>query len=145
MEPADLDGQGLPPAGAPEHFFAAGGYQLRGIFEDDGLYSYKFHVDFADPSKSTFTGPSKITVSPYHFLCDGQLTQCVPQPGSTTSRDPGTASRRARPCGSGKQGSSSPWTTSVGTRRSPGPSPWRGPRKSIAKWLPIMAATSRVR
>ncbi|MDA0163273.1 hypothetical protein OM076_23565 [Solirubrobacter ginsenosidimutans] len=87
MEPADLDGQGLPPAGAPEHFFAAGGYQLRGIFEDDGIYSYKFHVDFADPSKSTFTGPAKITVSPYHFLCDGQLTQCVPQPGSTTRLD----------------------------------------------------------
>src|SRR6185436_12024619 len=62
MEPADLDGQGLPPAGEPEHFFAA-------------------------PSKSTFTGPSKISVSPYHFLCDGQLTQCVPQPGSTTRLD----------------------------------------------------------
>ena len=87
MEPADLDGQGLPPAGEPEHFFAAGGYQLRGIFEDDGIYSYKFHVDFDDPSKSTFTGPSKIGVSPYHFLCDGQLTQCVPQPGSTTRLD----------------------------------------------------------
>ena len=29
MEPADLDGYELPPAGAPELFFAAGGYQLR--------------------------------------------------------------------------------------------------------------------
>ena len=26
-------------------------------------------------------------MSPYHFLCDGQLTQCVPQPGSTTRLD----------------------------------------------------------
>ncbi|WP_028063246.1 hypothetical protein [Solirubrobacter soli] len=87
MEPADLDGSELPPAGAPEHYFAAGGYQLRSIFEDDGLYTYKFHVDFADPSKTTFTGPVKVGVSPYHFLCDGQLTQCVPQPGSTTRLD----------------------------------------------------------
>jgi hypothetical protein len=87
MEPADLDGQGLPPAGAPEYFLAAGGYQLRSIFEDDGLYAYKFHADFNDPLKSTFTGPAKIGVSPYHFLCDGQLTQCVPQPASTTRLD----------------------------------------------------------
>jgi hypothetical protein len=87
MEPSDLEGQTLPPAGEPEHYFAAGGYQLRGIFEDDGIYSYKFHVDWANPLNSTFTGPTKIPVSPYHFLCDGQLTQCVPQPGSTTRLD----------------------------------------------------------
>jgi|GEM_PF-1067433 len=87
MEPADLDGQGLPPAGAPEYFLAAGGYQLRGVFEDDALYAYTFHVDWDDPSKSTFTGPQEIAVSPYHFLCDGQLTQCVPQPASTTRLD----------------------------------------------------------
>ena len=87
MEPSDLDGYELPPAGAPNNFFAAGGYQLRQIFEDDGIYTYKFHVDFEDPAKSTFAGPEKVTVSPYHFLCDGQLTQCVPQPGSTTRLD----------------------------------------------------------
>jgi hypothetical protein len=87
MEPASIEGQALPPAGAPEHFFAAGGYQLRSIFEDDGIYAYKFHVDWANPLNSTFTGPQKITVSPYHFLCNGQLTQCVPQPNSTTRLD----------------------------------------------------------
>jgi hypothetical protein len=87
MEPASIEGQALPPAGAPEHFFAAGGYQLRSIFEDDGIYTYKFHVDWANPLSSTFTGPQKITVAPYHFLCNGQLTQCVPQPNSTTRLD----------------------------------------------------------
>ncbi len=87
MEPASIEGQALPPAGAPEHFFAAGGYQLRSIFEDDGIYAYKFHVDWANPMNSTFTGPQKITVAPYHFLCNGQLTQCVPQPNSTTRLD----------------------------------------------------------
>ena len=49
MEPSDLDGYELPPAGAPNNFFAAGGYQLRSIFEDDGIYTYKFHVDFDGP------------------------------------------------------------------------------------------------
>lgn len=56
MEPSDLEGQTLPPAGEPEHYFAAGGHQLRGIFEDDGIYTYKFRVDCANPLNSTFTG-----------------------------------------------------------------------------------------
>ncbi len=87
MEPADIDGFELPPAGAPELFFAAGGSQLRSIFEDDGIYAYEFDVDWDNPLNSTFTGPTKTTVAPYHFLCNGQLTQCVPQPGSTTRLD----------------------------------------------------------
>ena len=33
------------------------------------------------------TGPTKITVARYHYLCDGQLTNCVPQMGSTTRLD----------------------------------------------------------
>ena len=81
MEPASTRRPGAPAGRRSEHFFAAGGYQLRQIFEDDGIYAYKFHVDLGEPAQSTFMGPEKITVSPYHFLCDGQLTQCVPQPG----------------------------------------------------------------
>ena len=87
MEPSDLEGQAVPPRGEPEHFFAAGGSQLRGVFEDDGIYTYKFHVDWKKPLNSAFTGPTKIAVAPYHFLCNGQLSQCVPQPGSTTRLD----------------------------------------------------------
>ena len=26
------------------------------------------------------TGPEKISVAPYHYLCNGQLSNCVPQP-----------------------------------------------------------------
>ena len=27
------------------------------------------------------------SVAPYHYLCDGQLSKCVPQPGTTTRLD----------------------------------------------------------
>ena len=33
------------------------------------------------------TGPEKIAVAPYHYLCDGQLTNCVPQPGTDRRLD----------------------------------------------------------
>jgi hypothetical protein len=32
-------------------------------------------------------GPVKIAVAPYHYLCDGQLTSCVPQPGTERRLD----------------------------------------------------------
>jgi hypothetical protein len=32
-------------------------------------------------------GPEKIKVAPYHYLCDGQLTNCVPQPGTDRGLD----------------------------------------------------------
>ena len=43
---ADLDGKALPPAGAPNIMMAAGGTQLKSILEDDGIYVWKFHVDW---------------------------------------------------------------------------------------------------
>ncbi len=79
---ADLDGQALPPPGAPNIMMATGGMQLRGDFDDDGIYVWQFHVDWSDPSNTTLSGPEKIDVAPYHYLCDGQLTNCVRQPGT---------------------------------------------------------------
>src|ERR1019366_1853638 len=35
---ADIDGHGLPPAGAPNIMMAAGGAQLNKVMEDDGIY-----------------------------------------------------------------------------------------------------------
>jgi hypothetical protein len=66
---------------------ATGGTQLKKIFEDDGVYVWKFHVDWKESSKTAVTGPDKITVAPYHYLCDGQLTNCVPQQGSERRLD----------------------------------------------------------
>ena len=84
---ADLDGTALPPKGAPNPVLAAGGTQLRGIFSDDGIYAWQFHVDWTSPEKSTLAGPTKIPVAPYQFLCDGQLTSCVRQPGTDRHLD----------------------------------------------------------
>jgi hypothetical protein len=77
---ADIDGTQIPPLGAPNIMIATGGTQLRNILEDDGLYFWKFHVDWQNPDNTRVDGPTKIPVAPYHFLCGGQLTNCVPQP-----------------------------------------------------------------
>lgn len=84
---ADIDGKAMPPRGSPNIMIAAGGEQLSGDFEDDGLYAWQFKVDWDDPSKTAVTGPQKIAVAPYHYLCDGQLTNCVPQPGAERRLD----------------------------------------------------------
>src|SRR5690606_35491863 len=55
--------------------------QLNGDFTDDGIYVWQFAVDWKDPARTKLTGPEKITVAPYHYLCNGQLSNCVPQPG----------------------------------------------------------------
>ncbi|MGH9581682.1 MAG: hypothetical protein ACRD4O_01960, partial [Bryobacteraceae bacterium] len=87
LNAADIDGRRLPPPGSPELVMAAGGAQLHDIFEDDGIYVWKFHVNWTDPSKTRLSGPEKITVAPYHFLCNGQLSKCVPQPGTDVRLD----------------------------------------------------------
>jgi hypothetical protein len=84
---ADIDGQKLPPAGAPNIMMAAGGTQLKKIFEDDGIYYWKVHVDWKTPASTKADGPVKIAVAPYHYLCNGQLTSCVPQPGTERRLD----------------------------------------------------------
>ena len=84
---ADLDGKRLPPSGAPNIMMAAGATQLKKIMEDDGIFFWKFHVDWKNPANTKVTGPEKIAVAPYHYLCDGQLTNCVPQPGTDRRLD----------------------------------------------------------
>ena len=84
---SDVDGQRLPPAGAPNIMMAAGGTQLKKIFEDDGIYFWKVHVDWKTPANTKAAGPVKISVAPYHYLCDGQLSSCVPQPGTDQRLD----------------------------------------------------------
>lgn len=78
---ADLDGKQLPPAGAPNIILAGGGTQLKKVMDDSAIYAWKFHVDWNNPANTKLTGPERIAVAPYHYLCDGQLTNCVPQPG----------------------------------------------------------------
>ena len=84
---ADLDGRQLPPLGAPNIMMASGGTQLKKILQDDGIYVWTFHVDWSDPSKTKVVSPVKVAVAPYQYLCDGQLTNCVPQPGTERRLD----------------------------------------------------------
>ena len=84
---ADIDGRGLPPAGAPNIMMAAGGAQLKNVLEDDRVFFWKFHVDWKTPANTKITGPFPITVAPYQYLCGGQLTNCVPQPGTDRRLD----------------------------------------------------------
>jgi hypothetical protein len=84
---ADLDGKQLPPKDAPNIVIAAGGTQLEKRMEDSAVYAWSFHVDWQDPSKTKIEGPTRVAVAPYHYLCDGQLTNCVPQPGTDRRLD----------------------------------------------------------
>ncbi len=84
---ADIDGHGLPPPGAPNIMLAAGGTQLEKVLEDNGIYAYQFHVDWSNKANTRVSGPTKISVAPYHYLCDGQLTKCVSQPGTDVRLD----------------------------------------------------------
>lgn len=84
---ADVDGRTSPPPGTPNIMMAAGGTQLKDIFDDDGIYVWKVHVDWNAPANTKLSGPEKITVAPYHFLCNGQLTSCVPQPDTAKRLD----------------------------------------------------------
>src|SRR5439155_4417276 len=52
---ADIDGQALPPAGAPNIMIAAGGTQLKHILEDDAIYAWKLHVEWDNPKNTAVT------------------------------------------------------------------------------------------
>ena len=76
--PADLDGPIPPPTGAPN-------YQVGDLSASNNtLQLYKFHVDFANPQNSTYTGPFPISVAGYTVPCS---TACVPQAGTSQHLD----------------------------------------------------------
>ena len=83
----DLDGTQLPPPGAPNIVLAAGGTQLKKVLEDSAIYAWQFHVDWKNPANTKLSGPTRLAVAPYQYLCGGQLTNCVPQPGTDRKLD----------------------------------------------------------
>ena len=84
---ADIDGMSTPPSGAPNVMLAAGGTQLDKVLDASTIDAWQFHVDWVTPANSKLIGPEKIPVAPYHYLCGGQLTNCVPQPGTERGLD----------------------------------------------------------
>jgi hypothetical protein len=57
------------------------------LLTDSVVNVWQFHVVWKDPSKTTIEGPTAIAVAPYSYLCGGQLTNCVPQPGTDRRLD----------------------------------------------------------
>lgn len=84
---ADIDGKHKPPSDAPNVMMAAGATQLKNVLEDNVILVWRFNVDWKNPSRTKLTGPARIAVAPYHYLCGGQLTACVPQPGTDRRLD----------------------------------------------------------
>ena len=71
--PADLDGATPPPAGAPNYFV--------GLADSNHLNLFRFHADFSNPSSSTFTGPTLVSVADYNEICARATTvACIPEP-----------------------------------------------------------------
>ena len=61
--PSNADGATPPPTGEPSFFVD--------LFSSTSLHLYRFHVDFANPTKSKFTGPITIPVKAYTMACGG--------------------------------------------------------------------------
>src|SRR6266852_1059457 len=71
--PSDLDGGTLPPSGSPNFFVE--------IADSTDLDLFQFHVDFANPTNSSFTGPAAISVAPFSEICNRAINlACIPEP-----------------------------------------------------------------
>lgn len=71
--PSDVDSATPPPSGEPNF--------LLDLADSTHLNFFRFHVDFADPANSTFSGPTEISVAPYSELCARATDRaCIPQP-----------------------------------------------------------------
>jgi hypothetical protein len=75
--PADMDGTIQPKAGEPG-FFATLGADHRSVRLS------RFHIDFANPSNSRFTGPTVLPVAAFSPQC---FSACVSQPATTQRLD----------------------------------------------------------
>jgi len=75
--PSNLDGATMPPKGEPNFFVD--------LATTSSLHLYRFHVDFAKPKNSKFTGPVNIKVTTFNLACGGG--GCIPQPGTTQKLD----------------------------------------------------------
>ena len=75
--PSDIDGTTPPPVGSPNYFATTYGSNATIRF-------WKYHVDWANPISSTFTGPLNIPTAYFDpDLCGGSRN-CIPQPPPTT-------------------------------------------------------------
>jgi hypothetical protein len=86
--PGDADGDNPPPAGAPNPFMRHRDDEAHNSGANDPtrdfLEIWEFHVDFASPASSTFTGPINIPIAEIDSeLCGYTSFSCFAQPGSS--------------------------------------------------------------
>jgi hypothetical protein len=74
LMPSDLDGTTAPPTGSPNYYMN---------LAKSALDIWQFHVDFTNPTSSTLTGPTAVTVASYSNACPGSKGVCIPQQNST--------------------------------------------------------------
>ncbi len=91
ITPSDLDGA-APPAGAPNYFLRHNDDEVHVQSNDPGqdfIEIFEFHVDFATPANSTFTGPTQVGIADIDSsLCGLTSFNCIEQPGTNTQLDP---------------------------------------------------------
>jgi hypothetical protein len=75
--PSNLDGATMPPSGEPNFFVD--------LSTTTSLHLFRFHVDFAKPKNSKFTGPVSIPVQAFTLACGGGT--CIPQPQTAQKLD----------------------------------------------------------
>lgn len=76
--PSDLDSSTQPPIGSPNFLSTIGA-------STNTLEVFQFHVDFATPGNSTFSGPTTLATSAFTEACNGGA--CIPQSGTRTKLD----------------------------------------------------------
>ncbi|HEV2178586.1 MAG TPA: hypothetical protein VGW33_15475 [Terriglobia bacterium] len=80
--PGDLDGLTAPPAGAPNHFIHLNTTGTSSLEQLD------FHVDFTNPTNSTFTDKGAISVAAFTLICSsGTNRNCIKQPSGGEGLD----------------------------------------------------------
>jgi uncharacterized repeat protein (TIGR01451 family) len=87
--PSDLDGPLAPPAGSCNTFYRQHDGDALDGSGNDRIELWEFCVDWSDPKKSTFTGPTDLTPNDFDSTLCGFLSfSCVPQPATSTNPTP---------------------------------------------------------
>jgi Abnormal spindle-like microcephaly-assoc'd, ASPM-SPD-2-Hydin len=89
--PADVDGTTPPPVGRDEYMVSIQNPPIDGVTTTSGTFNlWDFHVDWSNPSLSTFT-QSSISVAPYEPGCytvhSPVQTVCVPEPSTNSTKE----------------------------------------------------------
>lgn len=87
MLPSDLDGP-APAAGTPNYFVEIQDNKFDASIPQDRMRVFAFHVDWTNPTNSSFTNVGNPPVAKFSSLaCAINSTPCIPQPATTRKLD----------------------------------------------------------